>query len=44
VPPEGMIINEREKIVIVVYNPQVTVEAYCYWEMHIAKVRKALGA
>lgn len=44
VPPEGVIINEREKLVIVVYTDAIVVEAYCYWEAHIAKVRKAIGA
>lgn len=45
VPPEGVIINEREYLVILVYDStDAAVEAYCYFEARIAKVRKALGA
>ena len=48
VPSEGVIINEREYIVIVAWNAVIltsnSTSNYCYFEMHIAKVRKALGA
>lgn len=45
VPPAGVIISEREFFVIVVYDTATTIlESVCYFEAHIAKVRKALGA
>lgn len=44
VPEGGVIINEREFLVIVALNPDVIEYPHCYFEMHIAKVRKALGA
>jgi len=44
-PAEGLIVNEREFLVISVYDPDGAVsEASCYFELHIAKIRKALGA
>lgn len=45
VPPEGVIIGEREFFVIVVNDSDDTfAEGYCYFEARIAKVRKAIGA
>ena len=50
VPEEGLIINEREYLVISVYDPDGAVDEAgaaggdSYFELHIAKVRKALGA
>lgn len=49
VPAEGVIINEREFLVISVYDPDGAVDEAggtldCYFELRIAKVRKALGA
>lgn len=50
VPNEGVIVNEREYLVISVYDPDGAVDEAgaaggdSYFEMHIAKVRKALGA
>lgn len=49
VPPEGVIVSEREFLVISVYDPDGAVDEAgstvdCYFELHIAKVRKALGA
>lgn len=49
VPEEGIIVNEREYLVISVYDPDGAVDEAggtldCYFELHIAKVRKALGA
>ena len=44
VPSEGVIISEREYLVILAYDDGTISEAVCYFEMHIAKVRKALGA
>lgn len=48
VPGEGTIINEREYLVVVILNDAILTSAstsyYCYFEMQIAKVRKALGA
>jgi len=44
VPAEGVIISEREYLVILAYDDGTISEAVCYFEMHIAKVRKALGA
>ncbi len=45
VPAEGIIISEREFLVISVYDAvNVVDESDCYFELHIAKVRKALGA
>lgn len=44
VPEEGIIINEREYLVVVIYDDGTVTESSCYFEMHIAKVRKALGA
>lgn len=44
VPPEGVIINEREFLVILVYDDGAITETDCYFEARIAKVRKALGA
>ncbi len=47
VPEEGKIINEREYLVVVILNDAILTSAsssyYCYFEMQIAKVRKALG-
>lgn len=44
VPEEGVIINEREFLVVIAWDAATITEASCYFEMHIAKVRKALGA
>lgn len=49
VPEEGIIINEREFLVISVYDPDGAVDeaggtSDSFFELHIAKVRKALGA
>ena len=44
VPSEGIIINEREILAIVVWDGVIVSETVCYFEAHIAKVRKALGA
>lgn len=45
VPQEGIIVGERELLVISVYDPDGAVqESSCYFELYIAKVRKALGA
>ena len=44
VPEEGVIINEREFLVIVALNTGTVAYATSYFEMHIAKVRKAIGA
>ena len=50
VPAEGLIVNEREFLVISVYDPDGAVDEAgaaggdSYFELNIAKVRKALGA
>ena len=45
VPAEGVIVNEREFLVISILDKQGAIdESDCYFELHIAKVRKALGA
>jgi len=44
VPEEGVSINEREYLVVVAYDDGTIDESDSYFEMHIAKVRKALGA
>ncbi len=44
VPAGGVIINEREFFVILVYDDGTVSETVCYFEARIAKVRKALGA
>jgi len=44
VPGEGVIINEREYLIISVKDDATVTEASCYFELHIAKIRKAIGA
>lgn len=49
VPPEGIIVNERELLVISAYESAGAIQAVAegdvsYFELRIAKVRKALGA
>ena len=44
VPAEGIIVGEREFLVISVYDNGAVAYASSYFELHIAKVRKALGA
>lgn len=45
VPEEGKIINEREYLVIVALNDgTLTGATTSFFEMHIAKIRKAIGA
>jgi len=49
VPPEGIIINEREFLVISAFESAGAIQAVAagdvsYFELRIAKVRKALGA
>ena len=44
VPAEGVVVNEREKLVISVYDNGAIDESACYFELHIAKIRKVLKA
>ena len=45
VPGEGIIVNEREFLIISVKDDgTVTTSATCYFELHIARIRKAIGA
>ena len=44
VPSGGIIVSEREYLVISAYDDGTITESTCYFELHIAKVRKAIGA
>jgi hypothetical protein len=44
VPPEGIVINQREKLVISVYDDVATDASDSYFELNIAKIRKAITA
>lgn len=44
VPPEGVVINEREYFVIVIKDDGTVTESTCYFEARIARIRKSLGA
>jgi hypothetical protein len=44
VPPEGVIINQREFLIISVYDDAVSTHAASYFELRIAKIRRTIGA
>ena len=44
VPGEGVIVNEREYLIISVKDDGAVDESDSYFELHIARIRKAIGA